>query len=71
MLPDGQQAGFSTEQLQQRLAEGALVLVAGHHKVKDDERRKAKEAQHRDQGEPVHLPGHHRKTKGEFPAGER
>lgn len=46
------------EQLEERLAEGALVLVTGHHEVKDDEGREAQEAQHRDQGEPVHLPGH-------------
>lgn len=34
------------------------MLVTGHHEVKDEERREAKEAQHREQGEPVHLPGH-------------
>lgn len=55
--PDGEQRGLSSEQLKQGLADGALVLVTGHHEVKDNERGKAKEAQHGDQGKPVHLPG--------------
>lgn len=54
--PDGEQGGLPLDQLQDRLGDGALILVTGHHKVKDDERGEAKEAHHRDEGKPVHLP---------------
>lgn len=63
--PDGEQGGLSLDQLHNRLGDGALVLVAGHHKVKHDGRGEAEEAHHGDEGEPVHLPevGHRRKEK--------
>lgn len=54
--PDGEQRGLSVVQLQQRLADGALVLITGHHEEEDNERGKAKEANHTAQGKPVHLP---------------
>lgn len=54
--PDGEQRGLSSVQLQQRLGDGALVLVTGHHKVEDNEGGKAQQANHTNQGEPVHLP---------------
>lgn len=38
------------------MADGALILVTGHHKVEDDKRGKAEEGDHADQGKPVHLP---------------
>lgn len=69
--PDGEQGGLSLNQLQNRLGDRALILVAGHHKVKDDERGEAEEAHHGDEGKPVHLPVHRtgwiqkkRKVKG-------
>lgn len=44
------------DELQHWLSDWALVLIAGHHKVEDDDRSKDKEANNRHQGEPVHLP---------------
>lgn len=43
-------------QIQHRLGDGALILITGHHKVEDNERGKAKEADYTDEGKPVHLP---------------
>lgn len=54
--PDGEQGGLSLDQLQNRLSDRALVLIAGHHKVKDDERGEAEETHYGDEGKPVHLP---------------
>ncbi len=54
--PDGEQRSITSVQLKHRLADGALVLVTGHHKVENNERGKAEEATHRDEGKPVDLP---------------
>lgn len=64
--PNGEQADVAPEQLVQRLRDGALVLVTGHHEVEDDERGEAQEAQHADEGEPVHFPEDPPHTGGYF-----
>lgn len=57
MVPDREQGRFTTVKVNQAVADGALVLIAGHDEKEHNAGRKTQQQDHSSEGKPVYLPG--------------